>query len=238
MKLSHSVSATASLCVLQTDQDVKVTVDLPGTKKEDIKVELNKGLLTISAERKAEAEEKNKTFTRQERSYGMVKVCVPVILSQAVANTFVFCSSIGSCLAIGCADAACLYHQRVTMTHDSGPGTAQNLNHQRVTITPSLRLATMLKRTARCHNTFADCSKVQSITKCSRTSIVCIPLSLHDITVYIAACGSRARLCGHQSRCQRRVQGRRAAPYTQEERARRAYLASSHRHTVTADGNN
>ncbi len=46
--------------------------DLPGVKKEDIKLDLNDNILTISAERHSEYEEKDKkgNYVRCERSYG------------------------------------------------------------------------------------------------------------------------------------------------------------------------
>jgi HSP20 family protein len=42
---------------------------LPEVKKEDVKVTLEKGVLTISGERKFEKEEKNKKYHRVERAY-------------------------------------------------------------------------------------------------------------------------------------------------------------------------
>lgn len=39
-------------------------------KKEDVKVTIEKGVLSISGERKSEKEEKKKRFHRVERSYG------------------------------------------------------------------------------------------------------------------------------------------------------------------------
>ncbi len=44
--------------------------ELPGMKKEDVKVTLQNNILTISGEKKQEQEEKGKTFHRIERSYG------------------------------------------------------------------------------------------------------------------------------------------------------------------------
>lgn len=46
--------------------------DLPGVKKEDIKLDLNENVLTITAERHSEYEEKDKkgNYVRCERSYG------------------------------------------------------------------------------------------------------------------------------------------------------------------------
>ena len=49
-----------------------VEMDLPGFKKDDIKIELNNGNLTISAEKSNDTEEKdeNKKYIRRERTYG------------------------------------------------------------------------------------------------------------------------------------------------------------------------
>jgi HSP20 family protein len=47
-----------------------VRADLPGLKKDDVKVEIDDGVLTISGERNEEHEEKRDDFYRSERSYG------------------------------------------------------------------------------------------------------------------------------------------------------------------------
>ncbi len=47
-----------------------VKAELPELKKEDVKVSVENGELTISGERKSEKEEKGKKFHRIERSYG------------------------------------------------------------------------------------------------------------------------------------------------------------------------
>ena len=44
--------------------------ELPGFDKEDIKLDLKDGLLTITATHKAEAEEKKNSYIRRERKYG------------------------------------------------------------------------------------------------------------------------------------------------------------------------
>ena len=44
-------------------------VELPGFDKEDVDVELNKDVLTLKAEKKAESEEQSKTYLYRERSY-------------------------------------------------------------------------------------------------------------------------------------------------------------------------
>lgn len=53
-------------------------VDLPGMKREDVKVEVADGRLTISGERKAEAEEKTEDFYRRERQYDSFYRSVPL----------------------------------------------------------------------------------------------------------------------------------------------------------------
>lgn len=49
----------------------KLEADLPGFKKEGIKIELNDKRMVIKAERKSESEEKDKQgYVRKERTYG------------------------------------------------------------------------------------------------------------------------------------------------------------------------
>ncbi len=57
----------------ETDKEYEVTVDLPGMKPEDIQIELRQGDLWITGERKAETEEKGKTWHRVERFYGQFR---------------------------------------------------------------------------------------------------------------------------------------------------------------------
>ena len=56
-------------------KDFVVEMDLPGFKKEDIKVDIEGGVMTISAERHSdyEDEDKKKNYIRKERSYGTYK---------------------------------------------------------------------------------------------------------------------------------------------------------------------
>jgi HSP20 family protein len=56
--------------IQETDKEYTVKADLPDVKKDDVKVELNAGVLTIEGERKHEKEEKGKKFHRTEREYG------------------------------------------------------------------------------------------------------------------------------------------------------------------------
>jgi len=64
--------------VAETESQFDVTLDLPGMKPEEIKVELQQGNLLISGERKEEKEEKGKTFHRIERSYGEFRRTIPL----------------------------------------------------------------------------------------------------------------------------------------------------------------
>jgi HSP20 family protein len=56
--------------ISENKDDLMVNVEVPGMKKEDIKVTLQDGILTVKGERKQEKEEKDKNFHRVERSYG------------------------------------------------------------------------------------------------------------------------------------------------------------------------
>ncbi|GGB98664.1 heat-shock protein [Marinobacterium zhoushanense] len=57
--------------VHETDTEYKVSVDLPGVKKEDIQVSLENGILSVKAEtRREEKEEKEGKLIRQERHIG------------------------------------------------------------------------------------------------------------------------------------------------------------------------
>ncbi|HTW92843.1 MAG TPA: Hsp20/alpha crystallin family protein [bacterium] len=56
--------------VEETSEAVIVRAELPGMKREDIKVRVAEDTVTISGERKYEAEQKDRTFHRIERAYG------------------------------------------------------------------------------------------------------------------------------------------------------------------------
>jgi HSP20 family protein len=56
--------------VQQQGEQFVVRADLPGLKKENVKVELTNNLLTLSGERKEEKEEKREGYYRSERSFG------------------------------------------------------------------------------------------------------------------------------------------------------------------------
>ncbi len=55
--------------VVDRGNDIVVTADMPGVDKKDIKINVRGDMLEISAEKKAEKEEKEKGYVRHERSY-------------------------------------------------------------------------------------------------------------------------------------------------------------------------
>ena len=59
-----------SVDISETDGEYQIKAEIPDVKKEDVKVTLEDGVLTIQGERKHEKEEKGKKFHRIERSYG------------------------------------------------------------------------------------------------------------------------------------------------------------------------
>jgi HSP20 family protein len=56
--------------LVETDEHFVLRADLPGLSQEDVEIELEDNVLTISGERKAEHEEKGEGFYRMERSFG------------------------------------------------------------------------------------------------------------------------------------------------------------------------
>jgi len=59
-----------ALDVIEEKDQYVLKADLPGIKKEDIKVSVENGVLTIEGERKSEIEHKDKQVHRVERSWG------------------------------------------------------------------------------------------------------------------------------------------------------------------------
>jgi HSP20 family protein len=56
--------------IAEDDKEYTIKVELPGVNKEDVRVSVEGGVLSISGERKTEKEEKNKKYHRIERTYG------------------------------------------------------------------------------------------------------------------------------------------------------------------------
>ena len=56
--------------ISEEDTAVLLTAELPGVSKDDVKVELKDGVLTLSGEKKSEHKEEKNGFYRSERVYG------------------------------------------------------------------------------------------------------------------------------------------------------------------------
>jgi HSP20 family protein len=61
---------TPTVDISETDGEYQIKAEIPDVRKEDVKVKLEDGVLTIQGERKQEKEEKGKRYHRVERSYG------------------------------------------------------------------------------------------------------------------------------------------------------------------------
>jgi HSP20 family protein len=59
-----------SVDVAESEKQYEIVAEVPGLKKEDIKISFENGLLTLSGERKQETGEKERNYHRIERSYG------------------------------------------------------------------------------------------------------------------------------------------------------------------------
>lgn len=57
--------------VKETDKDFRLTMEVPGMKREDIHIEVDKGMLRLTGEKKAEVDDKSDArCSYSERSYG------------------------------------------------------------------------------------------------------------------------------------------------------------------------
>ncbi|HSF99697.1 MAG TPA: Hsp20/alpha crystallin family protein [Vicinamibacterales bacterium] len=77
-----------ALDVEETDKEYLIKADLPEIKKDDLKIGIDHGMLTLEGERKHEKEEKGKKFHRVERSYGkfMRRLELPVDVDETKVN--------------------------------------------------------------------------------------------------------------------------------------------------------
>ena len=56
--------------ITETDEEYLIKAEIPEVKREDVKVSVENGVLTLQGERKQEKEEKGKKYHRVERYYG------------------------------------------------------------------------------------------------------------------------------------------------------------------------
>jgi len=68
-----TVDSKCKCDVYEIDNKYVVEMDLPGYKKEDVKVECNKGNLVIKAEVKKEEEDNKKYVHQERRMYGKIE---------------------------------------------------------------------------------------------------------------------------------------------------------------------
>ena len=67
---SNSALASFRTDVTDTGDAFVLDAELPGFKKEDIKIDIENDCLTISAERKADSKEEKDNYVKRERFYG------------------------------------------------------------------------------------------------------------------------------------------------------------------------
>jgi HSP20 family protein len=64
--------------VSETDDEVRVKAEMPGMEEEDIEVTLDENILTIRGEKKAETEEKKRSYYVSELHYGEFQRSIPL----------------------------------------------------------------------------------------------------------------------------------------------------------------
>lgn len=65
-----TVEWTPSADISETDKEYLIRAELPAVKKEDVKVTVDSGMITIEGERKQKREDKNEKYHRVEGIYG------------------------------------------------------------------------------------------------------------------------------------------------------------------------
>jgi HSP20 family protein len=77
--------------LVETDDHFVLRADLPGLSEEDVSIELEDNVLTVSGERKAEREEKKEGYYRVERSFGQFRRSLTLpdgVDAEGIAATF------------------------------------------------------------------------------------------------------------------------------------------------------
>ena len=63
------VARVPAVNISETENEFQVELAIPGVKKEDLKISLDKNVLTVSSEKKTENVEQSKKFSKREYSY-------------------------------------------------------------------------------------------------------------------------------------------------------------------------
>ncbi|MDR6943278.1 Hsp20/alpha crystallin family protein [Mucilaginibacter pocheonensis] len=63
------VARVPAVNIAETENEFHIELAVPGLKKEDFKINLDKNVLTVSAEKKAESTDEGKKFSKREYSY-------------------------------------------------------------------------------------------------------------------------------------------------------------------------
>jgi HSP20 family protein len=69
-RISGSRRWLPALDVTETEADLIVYADLPGMRQDDVDLQIKDDVLTISGERRSDAEENSESYHRVERSFG------------------------------------------------------------------------------------------------------------------------------------------------------------------------
>lgn len=75
-----------SVDLSETDEEVILSMELPGISEEDIEVNISQDVLTVSGEKKQETEENEKGWYRMERHYGSFKRAIPLPVEPDLEN--------------------------------------------------------------------------------------------------------------------------------------------------------
>lgn len=78
MEVTDRVDLTPLVDVEENDDEFVISAELPGMKRDDIKITFDNNMLNISGEKKAEKEMKEENFHRMERSYGKFSRTIPI----------------------------------------------------------------------------------------------------------------------------------------------------------------
>ena len=73
-----SVRGGPRIDVSESEEEIKVTAELPGVEEKDVVVVLAENVLTIEGEKISESEDKKKDYHMVERSYGSFQRMIPV----------------------------------------------------------------------------------------------------------------------------------------------------------------